>query len=313
MPRNLHPSINLEQLKRTGEPLPGYGVIRLSLPFAGEIKDMGRMAVEHHRFDIKAIEGTISIVGEDFELTIVDGLHDAIRVRGFRIVRKQFDQLIKKILEDPFGETSIDAFKDTDAGQWARLVHRVEGPLADLVPGKKLAIKGTGLNMESTRKYLEMGGLRRAKLTDQFRKTLELSRAQQEKAPDGIGGLVFVNNIYGIVSYRKPDGQIQEWTLMEYVEDAKPMESHNIVMTSLGGPSTKLGFESDKYPELAAFIEAPFTPRDGRPVLFEDLAKKLTRELGYHINEFGDLGGHNILEQRIPAGLKYTVIDVQSH
>lgn len=76
------------------------------------------------------------------EISLAPEIRAGIGRIGFRQAREAFRDTVGGILADPFGPTSIDEFKDTDAGRTARLVHRVVHPmLADIVPGKKLALK----------------------------------------------------------------------------------------------------------------------------------------------------------------------------
>lgn len=255
------------------------------------------------------IEGTVSIVGpENFELTVTDELQKLMQARGFKNVRRDFEQLVVSIHADPHGVTNIDEFKDEDAGQMARLVHEVTGPLANLIPGKRLAIKSTGLNMRDTRRYLELGGPSRSLLTDQFRETLALWRKQQLYAPDGVGGVIFVNEVYGIVSYTDNKGQRQEWMLMEYISGAESVENKQIV-SSRGGIA--MGFDVEKYPELAQL--AGFDPRlDNQFMMFSSLRIVVEHAL-HERSAIKDLNGNNILEQRDQSGKpRYTLIDIAS-
>jgi len=216
------------------------------------------------------IEGTVSVVGPDrFELTVTDELQKAVQTRGFKNVRHDFEELIARIHVDPHGDTNIDEFREEEAGQIARLVHEVTGPLADLVPGKRLAIKSTGLDMHSTREYLEMGGPSRNLLTEQFRETLALWRNQQRYAPEGIDGFIFVNEVYGIVSYTDEKAERQEWMLMEYIPNAKSVETLELAASSGG---IQFGFDVKKYPQLASV--AGYDPRlDSHYMMFSSLIK----------------------------------------
>lgn len=271
---------------------------------------VGRLAIESPSNISLPIEGTVSIVGPDgFELSLVDELQSEILKLGFKNVRQQFSRLIEDILADPFGTNSIDISKDADQGQWARLVHKVEGPLANLIPGKKLAIKGTGLEPRMARTFLE-GGVKRAKLADQFRTTLRLSRDQKQKAPDGIGGSVFINEVYGLVSYTKPDGDLQEWLLMEHVDGGVPLETE-LVLHPLGRRYFEV-FDPVQYPELYRLIMGDFMPPQGIVTPMGDLALSLSQHLGYASSQFGDFNNHGILKRTTPGGDKYTIIDVQA-
>jgi hypothetical protein len=272
-------------------------------------------AVTQERWGEEPIEGTFSITGlNGFELTLVDELHDEVRRRGFGRVRQQFIDLERNILADPHGQASIDHFKDTDAGQTARIVHTVSGPLADLVPGKQLAIKGTGLNVDRA-----PGRVRRSDLVDQFRITLDASRRQEEVAPDGIGGCLFVNKVYGVLRYRRPDGRLQEWMLMEQVEGGEPLPNVEIALARLSrsAPAITFGFRRERDPALAELLyQGPLGRYHERDVeRFSDLAEVVGERLGYHSfdNPFNDLNGNNVLRQETDRGLRYTIIDVQSH
>ncbi len=321
MPRELHPDPKPPVSDSDIEITDGYWAIPNgpeTHSTRANTDDMGSLAVDdtfRKGSSPIPVEGTTSYVGpNNFELTTTDELRAAIKEHGFGATRREFGDLVRDILSDPFGENNIDAFVESDAGQWVRLVHKVTGPLEELVQGRKLAIKGTGLDMESGRKFL--GGARRVRLHEQFRTTLRAQRAQEQQAPEGVDGLIYVNKAFGMISYRDEGGKLQEWMLMDYVEDAEPVEEQRVVM-SIGG--TKPGFFASDYPELAELVNphAAARARDGvmgdELILFEDLADHISRRLGLRHGELDDLGGHNLLKQDTPDGPKYTIIDVQSH
>jgi hypothetical protein len=271
-------------------------------------------AVARERWGATPIEGTFSIEGpNDFELTLVDELRDAVRERGMGNVRRDFLALERQIMDDPLGEASLDHFKDTDAGRTARVVHPVTGALADLIPGKRLALKGTGLApLEAP------GRVRRTDLSTQFRVTLEAQRRQQARFPDGIGGCVTINEVYGILRYRQPDGRLQEWMLMEQV-DGNPVPNAGIALARLSssGPSMTFGFRAEQEPGLAEILyQGPLGRHYARDTeRFDELGKTIGEQLGYPSfeNPFADLNGNNILRRDTEQGPQYTIIDVQSH
>ena len=271
---------------------------------------IGSLALEYTRFGMNPVRETTSYIGpNDFELTTTDVLRDSIKAHGFGATRKEFGVLVEGVFDDPFGVTCIDSFSDTDAGQSVRLVHEITGPLANLVPGKRLAIKGTGLDMERG-KYL---GARRTGLREQFRNTLRAQRAQACLAPEGINSTVFVNEVYGVVSYRSNDGTLQEWMIMEYIEDGVPLDQFQLVV--FGGGTTP-GFDRQQYPLLTELIDSthPWQNTMGRDSeRFEDLAKIISEQLDLKAGELDDLNGNNILEQQTDYGPRYTIIDLQSH
>lgn len=270
------------------------------------------------------IEGTFSIVGEnDFELTMTDAVRHMIKDHGgMARTRKEFEELIARLLADPHGETNIDHFKDTDAGRLVRHVHRVEGPLSELMGGKPLALKATGLDIEASR---AMGLGSRSGLRDQFRSTLFVRRQLERIDPENamIDGVIGVADIYGVLSYRNPyDGKLQEWMLMENIEGADPMSNERIALAVLGGgPNVALGFERADYPEMAAFYDkheySGYQGRYKRDLIgYKDIAKYLYKELKISPNSkvLDDLNGNNILVREQPDGSKqYFLIDIQSH
>lgn len=305
MPRIIHKEPHPTQTEAAAAP-SGWITLKKATPVVGSL------AIENYGYGITLpIEGTTSYEGpQGFELTTTDELREAIKNRGFGRVRREFGELVDKVMNDPFGDTNIDAFKDTDAGQWVRLVHEVTGPLADLIPGRRLAIKGTGLHMEKGA-YL---GPSRVRLHDQFRTTLRAQRVQAERFPDGVNGNVFINEVFGLITYRNARGTLQEWMIMDLVEDAQPVEQHSLAMSS-GGLS--LGFESSKYPELAeitsSFLYSGYDKASSSPVMFEYLGQAISEQLGLLRGELDDLNGNNILVQQTETGRKYTLIDLQSH
>lgn len=271
-------------------------------------------AVVTERWGESPIDGTFSIVGPDgFELTLVDSLHDQIRARGMPGVRRDFLALEQRVMADPLGEDSLDHFKDTDAGQTARVVHPVTGSLADLIPGKRLALKGTGLEPERA-----PGIVRRSDLATQFRVTLDAQRRQQQKFPEGIGDCVKINEVYGILRYRRPDGRMQEWMLMERVEgDPVPNVGIALARLSRNGPGMAFGFRADGDPALAEILyQGPLGRHYARDVeRFSELGEAIGEQLGYSRfdNPFQDLNGNNVLRHDTEHGPQYTIIDVQSH
>lgn len=271
------------------------------------MRGSGRLAVTEGRRGLETVPDTVSIVGpNDFELTVTGELYSSMHGE-FGEVRRQFQALTDQIMADPFGETCIDAFRDTDAGRWARVVHRITGPLTDLVPGKQLAIKGTGLDMQAARWQLETNGVHRSSLTDQFYTTLDATRRQQRNAPNGVGGLLFVNDVYGVVRWRRPDGAMQEWMLMENVVDGQPVENKWLLYSN--GRGGEPSFSRDEHPELAELAMDEM----GKP-RFKWLARRLDAALGYEEGgPFGDLNGNNVLRQETAVGVRYVVIDVGSH
>lgn len=224
---------------------------------------------------------------------------------GLEQFEQQLHKIIQQILADPFGENSIDEFKDTDAGQWARLVHSAD----QLVPGLKLAIKGTGLDMQKSRDYLELGGLKRVTLSEQFRNSYRLCRAQQEHAPNGIGGKIFINKVHGLLTTMSEDGRLQEWMLMERIENGEPVQNIRVAL-SQGGVG--LAFSRDLYPELGVIAD-PYDLSRGDVLLFDRLADEIGKKLGVGGRALADLNGNNILVQDDAEGeRKFTIIDVGS-
>lgn len=276
------------------------------------------------------IEGTFSIeLPNDFELTMTDAVRQRIKEYGWRQARKDFEDLTAQLLSDTHGETNIDHFKDTDAGRFARHVHRVEGPLAGLMGDTPLALKSTGVDVAMAE---DMGLGRRTGLREQFRSTLFARRAFEKKAEeegrsDGMiaGGTIGIVDIYGVLSHRDTDGKLQEWMLMERIDDAEPMENRRIALATFGGPQVALGFTRGEHPELAAFYDkhdAPWghpygiAPDSDYPIEYSDIAKYLYKELDIkeYSKVFDDLNGNNILVREEPDGSKkYFLIDVQSH
>lgn len=260
-----------------------------------------------------------------FELTVTDTFLGSLRQHGgMRGLRQAFKDLSKGVLNDPFGDHSIDHFSDTDAGRWARVVHRIpdSNPLASLVPGKKLAIKTTGMDMKSARQLLEWRAGRRSKLTKQFRDTRELIEAMKCEFPEGLfDGLIDVADVYAVLREPKKDGdyEAREWMLMEYIPDAQPVENKRLVL-SRGG--SEPGFETAKYPELlqALNMSAPYIRTFGS-CGFRSLVKAATGRQGENLEQtwrlttikecLSDLRGDNILQTTNPDGKHYTLIDIQ--
>jgi hypothetical protein len=319
MPRQLHNALpepthehGVSNDLYPGVELSDGQLFRFKVVIHPSITNSGDLAIKESLYGAESIPETFSVVGADFEMTMDSSLHDAISRRGFGKTRNEFLQLTRDIMSDPHGENSIDEFKTTDAGRMARLVHGVTGPLEDLLPGKKLAIKGTGLDMEASRTFLEANGPHRSFLTKQFRDTLLLSRAQQQLAPEGIGGLVFINKVYGVIRWRDDQtGGRQEWMLMEQIEGAKSVKNVNLAMSN--GDSVP-GFERSDYPDLAVLTDNPYLPMDKDDfVTFADLSENLASALKlnpYGPNEISDLNGNNLLHQKTAEGSRYTLIDI---
>ncbi len=298
------------------------------MPFVTDHDRLARgLELDYFSNKPKPIPDTVSVISRqpnglsttEFELTTTKGIHDAIRGIGFRSVRRAFTELTDQILQDPFGATSIDEFVDTDAGQWARVVHAVEDEvISSLVSPVPLALKGTGMNMQSARDYLERGGAHRSNLIDQFKRTLEVARAQKASHPDGINGVVDVVPVYGVVRY--PDGeQYREWMLMERVVGGNSVNQRMLNKVIIGGGTRpEAAFAANDYPELARVVNEHdefLRSKDRDYVDFDDLAEALAVQVygpsGKYMNPFKDLQGHNILEVSKPDGSKnYHIIDV---
>lgn len=298
--------------------------------------DIGRLATYHVqkppsellRWGANGIDGTHSVemMGLGFEMTMTEQVRAQIGDHGgFHKVRRDFEELIDRIMSDPHGETSIDGFKHEDGGKFARLVHEVTGPLEGLMgEDAPLAIKGTGLDVD---KASMAGAVNRSKLCDQFRHTLFLERLFEEKGKDGkiSDGLIAVNNVFGVVKYRDTQTkQTKEWMLMEHIKDARPMENIGTSMSTLsldasGQPSgVELGFNGNKHRELAKLVE-PNKSWHG-PIEYQALAEKIYEKLGIGLHYkadpeglLGDLNGNNILVNTDEVGRKhYTLIDIKS-
>lgn len=302
MPRKFSmPSLETENPGQQTPPIPEE-------PWSSDMsqrQSVGSLALENLDCDRRLIERTTSYVGPNgFELTTTDTLREGIKHHGFGKTRRQFADLIEAIYLDPFGSTSIDAFGHTISGQTARLVHKVTGPLQDLVPGVELAIKGTGLSVEENNIF----GIYRSKLRDQFRGTLKAQRAQDSRAPDGIGGCLFINKVFGVLTYRAGDS-LQEWMIMENVVGGRPVDDLRPTITS------GRAFDTIDYPELAriaGYPESMLASRRWDVVYFDKLRDSLTKTLQVSPTLFNDLNGNNLLEQSTPHGPRYTVIDLLS-
>jgi hypothetical protein len=288
----------------------------IQTPQERQVSDSVEAHLGKHALDLSQADGAssdkiIELDGDHFFGEATGQLTALIESRG-DVFESQLTELTERILSDPFGPTCIDAFKDTDAGQWARVVHEVTGDLADLIPGKQLAIKGSGMDMHKARTYLEAGGTRRSTLIAQFEVTADLSKRERQAMSEGFTSPLHINEIYGaFVAKSREPGPPRQWMLMELVEDAKHVDNVRVAL-SRGG--TAPGFDVAKYPELAAFAAAPLPAKSDGLVLFQDIAQKLNQQLGIpdRRSPLGDLNGNNILEQQTPDGPRYFIIDLQS-
>lgn len=272
---------------------------------------IGKRVLDLSQIDSPNTNEIVELEGDHFFGQATGQLAEIIEARGDAF-ESQLTQLTERILSDPFGSTCIDAFKDTDAGQWARVVHEVTGDLADLIPGKRLAIKGSGMDMHKARTYLEAGGTRRKPLTAQFEATVELNQRERQAISEGFTSPFHINEVFGaFVSRSLEPGFSRQWMLVELVEDAKHVNNKRVAL-SRGG--TAPGFDASEYPELAAYAAAPLSAKSDGLVLFQDIAEKLNQELGIadRRSPLGDLNGNNILEQQTSGGPRYTIIDIQS-
>lgn len=256
------------------------------------------------------IPDTVSIINsEGFELTVTTDVHERIKAAGFSTIRTAFELEEARILADPHGEDSIDAFKDTDAGKMARLVHRVVDPtLQALVPDTPLALKGTGLDMHGTREYLELGGPQRTSLHQQFRTTLEAARLQQEQFPNGIADSIRIVPVFGYLGYGRGDDR-QEWMLMERVVNGNMIEtSERQMVLSRGGVRPEQTFDATQYPALATAVNH----EGAGTVDVSELAEAIASSLGYWgmNSPFRDLNSNNILETTTNDTSTYNLIDV---
>ncbi len=77
------------------------------------------------------------------EVFLSDELKERMRSVGWKAVRNLFEQDIKDLERDPFGERSIDPDKDSEALRRARSVNGASHALETLL-GIPIAIKGSG-------------------------------------------------------------------------------------------------------------------------------------------------------------------------
>ena len=260
-----------------------------------------------------------------FCLSMTDKFYQFVKRRhgGIGQMCELFMELREAVLTNPYGEDNIDEFADTDAGRCARIVQKIplHSPLADIVPGKQLAVKTTGMDMEATRKYLELFGGERAKLTSQFQATRKLISLMERNYPDGfLGGLISVADVYAVLSEPQQEGEYEprQWMLMEYIPNAQSVKQLDLVL-SRGG--VEPGFKGSQYPELATAVhgEYSWTGADNKEIYsFRELVRAmLENPVDVRLCEeypfFSDLTGNNILETRDPNTNKphYTIIDIQ--
>jgi|GEM_PF-3345485 len=275
---------------------------------AAEGEDFGRLAIADEPFKGRiALANTVSMVGRDgFELTVTEKVHAAMLRRGSAPqLRKWFTEETQRILDGPLGSTNIDTERETNL----RLVHAVQGPLAELLPERELALKGTGLDMS---RQTQLPGLRRVALTEQFRAMHSLGEKQRAVAPEGLGGLIMINEVHGVVAYHDPAlGQIREWMLMDRVTDAQPVDEALVFDGS--GPTPRLAFKRSQYPMLANYADAGETESYDENISFMRVGRQVAEDLGYAVDVIADLNGHNIFEQQTPDGPQYTIIDINGH
>jgi hypothetical protein len=273
-------------------------------------RDLGREAVRQEYTwggsELHRIPGTESIVGpKGFELTVTKELKNRAQGMSFGELRKEFEAAIEKIEKEPFGDANIDHFKDEDSGQWARLVHEVGGKLGSLAEHGKMVIKTTGLDMERTRKCLELFGPHRSDLRTQFIRTLEVQRTmdklKQEPSENSryITDIFSVANVYGYVSSGEGEDQ-REWLLMDYAPGS-PMENIEYNAAVFSGPSLRLGFDADENPLLADIT--------GGSCWYETLQEAIKIGTGYAVS-LSDLTGNNIHKTGDGNDAHYTLIDV---
>lgn len=248
---------------------------------------------------------TYDLPQQGFFMQLTRPGHDLLKRAGLSNARSLVASELAGFLADPFGETSIDRDKDSDAGRFARIVHRFSDR-AEALFGVPIAVKGTGLDTEYANRIL----IPRMEVSNQFVLMNHLHKTQKRLFPDGIDGRIFINEPYGLIAHEHtgPSGKRrrQEWMLMERVVDASPVHQ----TWNSGSPE----FSVFEYPDLAAFVRNGDEDKYKRIVIpFAGLEDRIIDCLGVSRAIFEDLSGDNILHQTLPDGTsKYTIIDIQS-
>jgi len=248
---------------------------------------------------------------KQFYMSLTEEAHELAANSGWLPVRQEVESTIQRALRYPFGASSIDPFKDTEAGRTARIVHHLSRTGERLL-GLPVTVKGTGVNPA----YADQITGRRMNLKDQFTLMHEAYSAQQATCPDGIDGILHVNRPLAYIvhpSKRKIDPRPQEWLLMDRVVGGIPVKEQWVV---LNNGRTGWAFEQSVYPDLAALATNGLRNSFSQSGLvnFRNVRKRLIDSLRPNTSLYNlrDVTGHNILQQTLPNGShKYTIIDLQ--
>lgn len=314
-----------EKQKALGEAAAGYGLILDS-----DVSDLTQTSenglppsslelVLDNELDLITFRDAMS----GFELTTTAEFYDQIRqIYGSASnLRQSFMDLRQSVLADPHGENNIDEFSHTDSGKYARIVQKLpkDSPLAQLVPGKPLAIKTSGIDMTYTRNVLESGEVIRSKLPEQFRNTKRFIKYMQMKHPRGfLDGTIDVADVYAVMREPSQEGEAEprEWMLMEYVSSARSLTSK--------WKGVRLSFSAKDEPQLTtAFLQDRDSGFQDQYHCFDDLAGEMLKsyynQVDLPIFNFMqdcliDMSGSNILFRKNPNKdeAPYALIDVHS-
>lgn len=244
----------------------------------------------------------VSILWKDgLEATVTPSFYQDLDTYNLRGVGVDFRSLTESIVTGKSPQTNIDRNAYPDEAE-DRIIHRISGSLGSLVSGTQLALKAQPPNQNS---------LTPDKSTPikQFAITFEARRRQDRRAPAGINGCVFVNNVYGVFNQPAVGSNPREWLIMEEVVGGESIQN---IEAEDGSTAHNLRFSSKEHPALAAIIAGSGRTLQTNFPQFADLGRAVARQLGYprFNNAFDDFHGGNILVQDLPDGPRYTLIDI---
>lgn len=273
-----------------------------------------------------------SLPSNGFKVKLTPAAFDIARQHGWRESNTLLAESLTSFLADPKGEYSIDE-RSASTAPVGVSVNRLSAELESLF-GVPVAVKGA--NRDDPR---------RMDLPGQFALMHKLYKAQQEFYPDGIDGLFFFNQPFGLVSHpsvgEQGNSTVQHWLLMERIVDGQPV-SHHAAFTGKGLMQEAV-FLSEEYPDLARFVSKSSIPgfiyrrvTDMRSrevwdpadpegiahmhsekgvISFPELSKAFAARLrpaGVQRADIGDTHGDNILQTTNSGRKRYTIIDPQA-
>lgn len=226
---------------------------------------------------------------------------DELRMAGlpFRELKRLAAIELKRIKDDPFGETSIDPHVSDADARAQRAVNRLRESIQEAVTFP-IAVKSS---VESERDTY----YGKEDLIDQFLFMRELQFVSQERLSDEQKALLEFLPVYGAVK-----SNVREFLIMKRIVGAT--EIHDVVVpfqtygwAGSGDPDSELALVTSEHEDLIEAIGFKLPPKLLR---YRYITMAFNEVLGVYLH---DLAGRNVLYYSENGNRKYAVIDQVRH